>query len=529
MVPLKGFEMATTAYSYVRFSSAAQELGDSIRRQTQAAKDICQRNGWALDESLKPDKGISAWKGKNRQEGSLAAFYRMIEAGRIDSGSVLIVENLDRLSREKPTVALSGLLQIINAGVKVHTTQDGITYDEVSANENGGMKLMASILQIGLANQESEKKSERVSKAWRQKRLNAANGNIVTGKIPAWVRIVNGNKMELIPEKVAILKKICKWVREGFGYLAIAHKLNDAKIAKFGPGPCWMPSDVHYLFDHKKLIGEYRTKIDGKVTTVADYYPAVLTESEFNEIQAILATRKKVIVGRGSNTCPNLFGTLMHDEYGSRMILHHNGKKNINHLQSTRGIAGGGKTVRFPYGLFERHFLAWMGEITVGESKTPCPVDAGEIGRITAQIAKLEKEFETNPDVSGLIVAIKNLSAKRAAMESSLNAWKMQQSRGRIDTRSIGNMLAKDNSREMRIKVRAAIASMVNTIKLTVLPFGSGKCGMVDVEFFNGESHHIAILVKRLRHGLKSESLRYDDMADLRRQLDALMDDERLA
>jgi len=147
----------TTAYSYMRFSSAIQEQGDSIRRQTQGAKDACQKHGGHLIIPLTGQRGIGM-EGKNRLEGSLADFYRMIEDGKIESGSVLIVENLDRLSRQKPTVALSGLLQIINAGVRVHTTQDDMTYDAQSANVNGGMALMASIIQIGLANQESEKR-----------------------------------------------------------------------------------------------------------------------------------------------------------------------------------------------------------------------------------------------------------------------------------------------------------------------------------------------------------------------------------
>jgi len=124
--------------------------------------------------------------------------------------------------------------------------------------------------------------------------------------------------MILIPERVAIINKICTMIHAGQGYLAIARKLNADKIAKFGPGPYWTPSDIHYLFEHRKLIGEYRTTIDGKEKIVVGYYPAVMSELEFNAIQAILLTRKNNVKGRGGNSCPNLFGTLIQDEYVQR-------------------------------------------------------------------------------------------------------------------------------------------------------------------------------------------------------------------
>ena len=40
------------AFSYLRFSSAKQADGDSIRRQTEATRRWCERNGVQLDETL---------------------------------------------------------------------------------------------------------------------------------------------------------------------------------------------------------------------------------------------------------------------------------------------------------------------------------------------------------------------------------------------------------------------------------------------------------------------------------------------
>ena len=90
------------AYSYLRFSTTEQLKGDSLRRQTQAARAYADTHGLDLDEALTfRDLGVSAFKGKNVAEGALGAFLQAVDAGRVPPGSWLLVENLDRLSRDK--------------------------------------------------------------------------------------------------------------------------------------------------------------------------------------------------------------------------------------------------------------------------------------------------------------------------------------------------------------------------------------------------------------------------------------------
>jgi DNA invertase Pin-like site-specific DNA recombinase len=78
------------AYSYVRFSTAEQAKGDSLRRQTEAAARWCQRNGVRLDTSLTlHDLGKSAFLGehrKNPDRNALAAFLKMVERGQVARG-----------------------------------------------------------------------------------------------------------------------------------------------------------------------------------------------------------------------------------------------------------------------------------------------------------------------------------------------------------------------------------------------------------------------------------------------------------
>src|SRR5262245_29715393 len=91
------------AYSYIRFSSKKQEAGDSIRRQDTGAKEWAARNSVPLDTSLKQDKGVSAFRGENCNNPDLyglAAFLDKVERGKVRRGSYLVVESLDRLTRD---------------------------------------------------------------------------------------------------------------------------------------------------------------------------------------------------------------------------------------------------------------------------------------------------------------------------------------------------------------------------------------------------------------------------------------------
>src|SRR5690348_15507597 len=113
------------AYSYIRFSSAAQSDGDSFRRQWERTKEFCRNHNLDLADTRFEDLGVSGWTGKNIEKGALGDFIAAVKAGKIPKGSVLVVENLDRFSRLKPRKAYAKLAEIIENGVDVVTLEDG--------------------------------------------------------------------------------------------------------------------------------------------------------------------------------------------------------------------------------------------------------------------------------------------------------------------------------------------------------------------------------------------------------------------
>ena len=111
-------------YLYNRWSSQEQGDGDSDRRQSQLAEEWCARRNLKLT-GLEKDKGVSAWKGKNRSEGSgLSRFLKLVKAG----DHLLVAEN-DRLSRQDWLTTMNFLSEIVAKGVTIVTLENGNEID----------------------------------------------------------------------------------------------------------------------------------------------------------------------------------------------------------------------------------------------------------------------------------------------------------------------------------------------------------------------------------------------------------------
>ncbi|AWL03279.1 recombinase family protein [Massilia oculi] len=109
IVALHQYWIATlpVAYSYIRFSTSEQQKGDSLRRQTELSERYASAHGLTLDTSLHlHDLGLSAFDRSNIDRGALGGFLEAVKRGRIAHGSFLLVESLDRLSRDKVLAAL---------------------------------------------------------------------------------------------------------------------------------------------------------------------------------------------------------------------------------------------------------------------------------------------------------------------------------------------------------------------------------------------------------------------------------------
>lgn len=223
------------AYSYLRFSTPEQAKGDSSRRQLALAREYATRHELELDEQLTfADLGVSAFHGRNAETGRLGEFLEAVKDGVVPQGSYLLVESLDRISRQAARKALRALENIVEAGITVVTLSDGKAYTADSIDDDP-MSLMLALMIFIRSNEESATKSRRLKAAWQNKRATAASRPF-TARAPAWLELTPERTWRVREDRAAVVRRIFKMASEGTGEHAITAALNGDGIPPFGNG-----------------------------------------------------------------------------------------------------------------------------------------------------------------------------------------------------------------------------------------------------------------------------------------------------
>jgi DNA invertase Pin-like site-specific DNA recombinase len=304
------------AYSYIRFSTPEQAAGHSLERQTAAARDYATRQGLELDEELFQDRGMSAFKGRNKQQGALGAFLTAVEEGRVARGSYLLVESLDRISRQTARRAIRTMEDIITEGITVVDLSDGGRAYSEETLDNDPIALVMMIMRFMRANEESALKSERVAKAYSAKRERARNGNSngkpFTRMLPAWIAWSEEKTAHvLVPERAKIVRQMFAKAAAGWGQHRIAHWLNARGVAPWSIGKRkathWHRSYVKKILTNTAVVGTFtphRTlkeesgrRIRKPLEAIEGYYPAVIERELFERV----AARESATAPRGRN------------------------------------------------------------------------------------------------------------------------------------------------------------------------------------------------------------------------------------
>lgn len=297
-------------FSYVRWSSEKQTKGTSLERQLAKTKEFAKKNNFELIELV--DSGISAYKGNNIKKGALGSFIQAVKDNVIPKGSWLVVENLDRLSRQTPLTALSMFGEILELGINIHTATDNKTYSYKSMESNS-MDLLSSIFTFIRANDESKIKSDKTyghAKALIARHNNgerAPDGNpwaIKSIGTNIWWSDcsnvgVEGQKLYSVKTHdvyYPIAKKMLELGLQGYGIHSVTkylneHYLDDAPITtaqtKNGKPKGWHKSRVKNFFESTSLFGEKEIKVQGVNHIIKGYYPALCDEDTYYKLQAI--------------------------------------------------------------------------------------------------------------------------------------------------------------------------------------------------------------------------------------------------
>lgn len=306
-------------FSYQRFSSGEQAHGDSFRRQGVTsyarAQAIAKERGMPFDELVSAgDPGLSAYTGAHRDKGVLGVFMAAIQRGDIPPGSILVVENIDRLSRLAAIEAIKLIIiGIIGEGISIIT--DTAEYNKTSLDEGLIYQLIGEIKR---ANAESQKKSERLKAMWAQKRAKAYAGEHISKMAPSWlaIKLPDGRvlsdrhseewqrakvfKFVPIPEAVKAIRSIFTMKLKGLGGPAIEKRLNESG-AWFTPpfrprgAPGWKDTYISKILRDKAVLGFYQMRHmeNGKRVPIGepipDYFPQIVKPDVFHAVQELIA------------------------------------------------------------------------------------------------------------------------------------------------------------------------------------------------------------------------------------------------
>ncbi len=458
------------AYSYIRFSSMEQKKGASLRRQTEKSEKWAKSKGVPLDDTLSlSDLGVSAFKGKNKNHGALADFLTAIETGRVVSGDYLIVESLDRISREGLYLGQQVIGNILASGVTIVTLNPEREFTSKGQNDIGQSFEIAMVLYR--AWEESESKSNRVGDAWRRKREKAST-EILTIRCPSWLSPNEDKKgFTAIKEKTKVVKYIFN-LAESMGAKAIATTLDNEGITPIsGRSKKWSESTIKRLLSDRSVLGEYQPHIrtnDGRKPTgkpVEGYYPAVITETQFYKIQKAISDRK-ITGGQATQKVSNLFTKLAIDKEGTYLRFKES-DENQTYLRSD--------LVSIQYPLLEKSIVIWAKDLDFSmvlptnkqEAANKIPDLLDTIDGLTSQIDEVTERIKTGKKAGVLLDLLEQLGEAKDKAVSDLETAKVESSNMATDALStIKDIVDKATDVKTRSRLRRALQRVIKSIQV---------------------------------------------------------------
>jgi len=486
-----------TVYSYVRFSSKKQELGDSVRRQVKAGDDwLAQHPEHTLDGSLRlHDLGVSAFRGANLEEkGALGAFISLAKKpdSPIARGSILLIERLDRFSRQQTRKAYRAFVELVEAGVTIQTLDPPQTISEDNIDDLH--VVLPLVLQMCMAHEQSKEKSRRVGAVWHAKREKARSGEPMFRRCPSWVAW-NEEVKKFVPiaQAVPTIEYIFQRTTEGCGQRQLVTELNK-RFKPIGHSKKWNGSYIAKVLSDRAVLGEFQPhRFDGAGARVPDgepipnYYPRVISDELFHA-PAVAKERRKKAKGRHGKYV-NLFVGLMFGDDGHALHMQTGRVKrgdgyyvqrrlvSYGHLRGLQGAS----PVSLKFEKFEPRVLRFLYELDEGCLEA-APDRRHEVSAAEARVqairnrmgdlrAVLTDTTRSATAVAEVADALTRLGEQLTDAEASLTRLRQEAEVARAEPlsqmRNVLDALAKkpeSDQHALRLKLRSLISAIVERI-----------------------------------------------------------------
>lgn len=416
--------MTMTAIISARFSNYEQREGVTLARQIGDCRAMCAARGWPVEGEPLKDEGKSAFTGANRSEGAALGQFEAEARDGLHIGKVLVVERLDRLSREGYDATYRLVTALMDAGVSVATVDGNELY--LAGTKLSLLQLMPMMIKAEMAHEESSKKSQRVRDAKARHREAArTSGRIFTASGPPWLEVKgtgDARRWQTIPSRVRTVESIFRMAEGGAGKTTLERHWNEVEPAGWGKGKRggkgWHESFFGRLLSNRAVLGEYQPHewIDGKRVPsgepIQGYYPAIIDADLFARVNREAPARKEVSGGRnGAVKLANLVSGLAKcGECGASMryrprssagaVRKVNGKPYIRHHADASLVCSVAKRALksrctnragIAYHSFEKALLGSILHIALDDQAFS---NRGEIGRLSRTIAERQRSLD---------------------------------------------------------------------------------------------------------------------------------------
>lgn len=295
------------AVSYKRFSSPQQARGDSNRRQTDLAEEYCKRHNIKLIDTYL-DAGLSGFTAEHLSDnGALKTLLNAARCGKFKPGTLLIVESLDRLTRQEISTAVRLFLDILDAGLVIVTLIDGEQVFTKERVDNDPTALLIAVVILLRANNESRNRRERARQFQSNARRKARERNIpITAQCPIWLTLRGkGDARHFVvdKERARIVRRIYRLSVQGLGQHRIAQLLNEEHVPTFTHRPRWRGAAVAHILVNEAVHGTIHPVSsiieNGKPVRVLDpegpieaYYPPIISKELYERARAAAQARQ---------------------------------------------------------------------------------------------------------------------------------------------------------------------------------------------------------------------------------------------
>ena len=224
--------------AYCRVSSDSEDQLNSFMAQTRYYEKAFENSEIEQLVDIYADEGITGTREDKRDE-----FQRMISDCRKGKIDRIYTKSISRFARNTKD-CLKNIRELKSLGITVLFEKENIDTADMTD------EMMITIMG-GLAQEESTSISQNMR--WSvQKRMQ--NGTYKNATPPFGFKKANGD-LDVDENQAAIVRQMFEWYVSGYGFQAIANKLNSMNIPSSKQSVLWKADNVKYVLKNERYIG----------------------------------------------------------------------------------------------------------------------------------------------------------------------------------------------------------------------------------------------------------------------------------